>query len=109
MCLKSHLFDSYLKLVSQIHILLAETEDLRANGIQESACVNQSRGSLKQANPELVARKVKGREEGEEHFRQRKGHIWRPEALMQKSGIKANTDFRSHTQVPVWSLRACIF
>lgn len=45
-------------------------------------CVGQKGGSLKQANPELAARKAKERGGGGgEHFKQRKGHIRRPEAV----------------------------
>lgn len=87
----------------QIRILLTETEGIKTNEMQES--------SLKWPNPELIPRKVKGRGRAEEYFGQRKWLIQRPEAVMQKYGIKAivNTGFHSHTQVPGWSLRACIF
>lgn len=51
--------------------------------MQEGVCVLIQKGSLKQASPELAARKVKerGGGGGGEHFKQRKGHIWRPEAV----------------------------
>lgn len=43
--------------------------------------VDQKGGSLKQANPELAARKVKERGGAGEHFKQRQRHMWRPEAV----------------------------
>lgn len=49
--------------------------------MQDGGCVLIQKGSLKQASPELAARKVKERGEGGEHFKQRKGHIRRPEAV----------------------------
>lgn len=82
---------------------------MRASGTRESVCASRKGGSSKQANPELVARTVKGRGGGGGRFKQKKRVHPRPESVTQKSGIAVNSDFRSHTLVPGWRLRACIF